>query len=209
MARVGRGKAAGFEEQRLLILNCATALFAQRGYPGTSMSEVASASGVSKPLLYHYFQDKYTLLTCIVEERIARLQEVVAAVLDAQLPAKKNLEQLILSFVREYADAQYAHRVLIENVRFLNDLDKERILSRERQIVAVFAGVIKEIRPEISEAGLAKPLTMLLFGMINWMFTWLKQDGKLTYEDMAPVVTEFFFGGLAMVSLTQEERALP
>jgi TetR/AcrR family transcriptional regulator len=40
---------------------------------------------------------------------------------------------------------------------------------------------------------------MLLFGMINWMFTWLKPDGELTYEAMAPVVTELFFGGIAAV----------
>jgi hypothetical protein len=53
---------------------------------------------------------------------------------------------------------------------------------------------------------------MLLFGMINWMFTWLKpaedEDGalgpqvsRLTYEQMAPMVAELFFGGLGAVSV--------
>jgi hypothetical protein len=116
-----------------------------------------------------------------------------------QLAPKACLEQLIVSFVREYAGAQQAHRVLIDEIRFLHEDDRTRILDRERHIVTVFAGVICQLRPELQAVGLAKPLTMLLFGMINWMFTWLKSDGQLTYEDMAPMVVDFFFGGLAVV----------
>ena len=43
---------------------------------------------------------------------------------------------------------------------------------------------------------------MLLFGMINWMFTWLKPRGRrLTHADMAPIVCDLFFGGLGAVQL--------
>jgi hypothetical protein len=48
---------------------------------------------------------------------------------------------------------------------------------------------------------------MLLFGMINWMFTWLKpKDGALTHADMAPVVADLFFGGLPGVQLASLRR---
>ena len=40
---------------------------------------------------------------------------------------------------------------------------------------------------------------MLLFGMMNWMFTWLRPGGALSHADMAPVVADLFFGGLAAV----------
>jgi hypothetical protein len=40
---------------------------------------------------------------------------------------------------------------------------------------------------------------MLLFGMMNWMFTWLQPKGALSHADMAPVVADLFFGGLAAV----------
>jgi hypothetical protein len=129
-----------------------------------------------------------------------RLEAVTEQVIAQQLPAQACLEQLIISFVREYAGAQHAHRVLIDEIRFLQEEDRTRILDRERHVVSVFAGVIYQLRPELKEAGLSKPLTMLLFGMINWMFTWLKPDGKLTYEDMGPIVSDFFFGGLAAVT---------
>jgi hypothetical protein len=40
---------------------------------------------------------------------------------------------------------------------------------------------------------------MLLFGMINWMFTWLRPDGRLAHADMAPIVADLFLGGLGAV----------
>ena len=40
---------------------------------------------------------------------------------------------------------------------------------------------------------------MILFGMINWTFTWLKDRGPLTYADMAPIVADLFLGGIARV----------
>jgi len=36
--------------------------------------------------------------------------------------------------------------------------------------------------PDIKRAKLEKPVAMLLFGMLNWMFTWLRPDGRLTHE---------------------------
>jgi hypothetical protein len=40
---------------------------------------------------------------------------------------------------------------------------------------------------------------MLLFGMVNWMFTWMKPDGALDHEAMAPIVADLFLGGLGAV----------
>ena len=45
---------------------------------------------------------------------------------------------------------------------------------------------------------------MLLFGMINWMFTWMRADGPLSHEALAPIVTELFFGGVPAVQLPRE-----
>jgi hypothetical protein len=44
---------------------------------------------------------------------------------------------------------------------------------------------------------------MLLFGMINWMFTWMKPAGALDYEALAPMVADLFLGGLPAVRVPQ------
>lgn len=52
--------------KRRAIVEAATALFLQHGYPGTSMDQIAAAAAVSKPTVYRFFADKERLFTEIV-----------------------------------------------------------------------------------------------------------------------------------------------
>jgi AcrR family transcriptional regulator len=194
-----RGRAPGYATQRDEILARAAELFARRGYPGTSMNQVAEACGMSKAALYHYVRDKDQLLVEIAQGHVARLVALVGEVAAEGLPAPEHLRRLIERFVQEYASAQNAHRVLTEDVRFLEPPDRERVLADERRVIAAFAGAVASIRPDLRASRLDKPLTMLLFGMINWMFTWVRPDGALTHEQLAPLVADLFFGGLPAV----------
>ncbi|MET0519834.1 MAG: TetR/AcrR family transcriptional regulator [Burkholderiaceae bacterium] len=196
---MARGRAPGFESTREEILVAAARLFARQGYPGTSMNEVAEACEVSKPTLYHYVRDKHELLMQICESHMQRLAGLVEEVRAQDLAPEDHLRALIARFVREYGEAQNQHRVLTEDVKFLNDEDRARLLQVERSVVAAFADAVAAVRPELQAARLHKPLTMLLFGMINWTFTWLRPDGELTYEAVAPMVADLFFGGLGAV----------
>ena len=196
---MGRGRHAGYDGQREMILARAAALFARGGYPGTSMNQVAEACGLSKATLYHYYRDKYELLVSISEGHVTRLQGVAAGALAQEREPAGQLRVLVRRLVEEYAGAQDAHRVLAEDVKFLRGADRERIQAKQREVVAAFARVVAGLRPDLQEAALAKPLTMLLFGMVNWMFTWMKPAGPLAYEDMGPVVADLFLGGLQAV----------
>ncbi|HEY3636451.1 MAG TPA: TetR/AcrR family transcriptional regulator [Caldimonas sp.] len=194
-----RGRSRGYELQRETILARAAELFARRGYTATSMNEVAEACGVSKPSLYHYVRDKHQLLAEIAEAHIARLLALVAAIDAAKLAPEARLRRLIDAFLVAYAGAQAEHRVLTEDVRFLAAAERKRVLGGERRVVAAFADAIAAVRPEVGRAGLEKPLAMLLFGMMNWMFTWLQPKGELSHADLAPVVADLFFGGIGAV----------
>ncbi|MEJ6005387.1 TetR/AcrR family transcriptional regulator [Paucibacter sp. AS339] len=203
---MARGRAPGFENQRGEILREAARLFANQGYPGTSMNAVAEACAVSKPTLYHYVRDKHELLMQICETHVQWLESLVMEIqaqgLANRLSPEGLLRSLIARFVQAYGEAQNEHRVLTEDVKFLNDEDRARLLEIERRVVAAFADAVAAVRPELHAAKLHKPLTMLLFGMINWTFTWLKPDGELTYEAVAPMVADLFFGGLGAVTAT-------
>jgi len=194
-----RGRAQGYDELREQILARAARLFARRGYTATTMNEVAEACGVSKPSLYHYVRDKQQLLVEIAETHIARLEALLEEVVAETQTPETRMRRLIAAFLAVYAGAQAEHRVLTEDVRFLQPADRRRILDGERKVVAAFADAIAQARPELRGAGLDKPLTMLLFGMMNWMFTWLKPRGALTHAEMAPIVADLFFGGLGAV----------
>ena len=200
---MARGRARGYDEQRDAIVARAAELFARHGFHATSMSQLAEATGLSKPTLYHYYRDKDAMLVQIAEGHVSRLVALVDEVDARQLPPEARLREMIRRIVVEYADAQHAHRVLTEDVKFLPPADRSRILARERHVVARFAAAVAALRPELRDAALDKPLTMLLFGMINWMFTWVKPQRGLDYHRLAPLVVELFLGGLPAVPLPQ------
>ena len=196
---MARPRSAGFDVQREQILAAAARLFASRGYTAASMNEVAAACGVSKATLYHYVRDKHGLLAQITAGHVSRLEALLAEVAAQQLPPQQHLRALILRFMQAYAHAEYEHRVLTEDVKFLAGDERAQVLGGQRRVVSAFADAVAALRPELSAAKLHKPLTMLLFGMINWTFTWLKPDGDLSYEAVAPMVADLFFGGITAV----------
>ncbi len=222
---MARPRSAGFEEQRDQILQAAAQLFANGGYAGTTMQQVARASGVSKATLYHYVQDKHDLLAQISAGHVARLIALVAAVkarhpLSAKVPempsqgphltrasgpgaalsqAQTHLTALIESFMQVYAKAQHQHRVLTEDIKFLDQEQRDQVQQAQRLVVQAFADAVAALRPELVAQSLHKPLAMLLFGMMNWTFTWLRPDGALSHQSLAPVLTQLFLGGVQAV----------
>jgi AcrR family transcriptional regulator len=196
---MARPRSATFHITRDTIVRTAARLFAEAGFPGTTMNDIARECGISKPLLYHYVSDKYQLLLEICDSHVTRLEALVAEI-DAQpLPPEQRLRLLIARFVEEYAQARHDHGVLTQDTKFLTEADRARVLGKEKNVVDAFARNIAAARPELRRAALDKPLTMLLFGMINWMFTWLRPHGALSHAQMAPVVADLFLGGLAAV----------
>jgi TetR/AcrR family transcriptional regulator len=196
-----RPRSPGYEGQREEILFAAARLFAEQGYSATSMNQVAEACGLTKPTLYHYVRDKQDLLGQICAGHVQALIRLVEEVKAEPLDADTRLRRLIERFTRAYADAQPQHRVLTSEIKFLDEAEREQVLEVERRVVAEFAQAVAAVRPELRGARLHKPLTMLLFGMINWTFTWLRPDGDLSHEALAMLVSDLFFGGLPAVQV--------
>ncbi len=97
-------------------------------------------------------------------------------------------------------DLSDCYRVLVQDIKFLAPTDQRRIRLKERHVVNAFARTVAELAPTVARARLEKVLTMLLFGMMNWMFTWFRADGRLDYDDMAGLVTDFMLGCLPEVA---------
>ena len=195
---MARPRAATYDDQRAQIATAAAQLFALRGYTATTMNQVAAASGVSKATLYHYFSDKPGLLEHIATAHVERLETLVGEVQALGLPPPKHLRTLVTRFMQAYAGAQHEHRVLTEDVKFLGPEARRAVEDGERRVVQAYADAVAVVRPGLA-AELHKPLAMLLFGMINWTFTWLEPDGPLNHEALGRMVAELFFGGLPAI----------
>jgi AcrR family transcriptional regulator len=193
---LARPRSQGFEQQRDEVLAAAARLFAQQGYTATTMQQVAAAAGVGKATLYHYVRDKPALLALIAQAHVQRLQALVDEVQAERLAPAPHLTRLVQRFMQAYAHARHEHRVLTEDVKFMPGPEQLAVLDGQRRVVQAFADAVAALRPELAHERLHKPLAMLLFGMMNWTFTWLRDDGALTHQALAPLVAQLFLGGL-------------
>ncbi|MGD8882016.1 MAG: TetR/AcrR family transcriptional regulator [Desulfobacterales bacterium] len=82
------------------ILETAIGLFAEKGYAGTSVREIVEQAGLSKPVLYYYFQSKEGLFLAILEMAENLQKELLARVLES---SGDVLERLLLLYRRIYA----------------------------------------------------------------------------------------------------------
>src|SRR4249919_3356494 len=111
---MARPKAASYDAQRGAIRDTAAQLFAEKGYASASIAEIATACGVSKALLYHYYRDKEDLLFDVALCYVERLRALVAEVQHERLPAAAHLRRLISRFMTEYEHSAARHRVLVQ-----------------------------------------------------------------------------------------------
>jgi len=192
---MARPRAPTFELQRTAIVQTAARLFADQGFPGTSMAQLAQACGVSKPLLYHYYRGKAHILFDVADGYMDRLIVLASEVGAERLDAEAHFRALVARFMNEYQHARAQHMVLVQDVKFLEAAERAQVVDKQRQVVDTFAAAIAKLKPRWSRKTLRVPLAMILFGMINWTFTWLRPDGPLRYSDMADVVAEIFLHG--------------
>ncbi len=178
------------------ILEAAAKAFAERGFPGASMAELARACGVSKALLYHYYTNKEELLFDMTERYMARLVALCAAIESRQLEPRAHLAELIRSFLAEYQTSQHKHMVLTHDFKFLGASRRRVIVGRQRAVVGAFRRALAAASGGALTVESALPAAMLVFGMINWTFTWLKPRGPMSYAEFAEWVIRMLEGGV-------------
>jgi AcrR family transcriptional regulator len=180
--------------QRDAILNVAADAFAELGYPSATMAEISTRCGVSKSLLYHYYDAKDAMLFDMMETYMLKLRDLVVSVAPLKLPAKDALAETVRRFVIEYEHSRTRHIVLLNDVKFLPPTQRERVIGLEREVVQRFADLITTTYD--IDTSRAKVLTMCVFGMINWTFTWLRPGGQITYGQFAETVVGMLESGL-------------
>lgn len=190
---MARQKSEQHDTQRKLMLDNAADAFAELGFPGASMLHIAARCGVSKSLLYHYYTSKEQLLFDLLEEYMQRLVALTERA--APKSPQARFEVLVRNFMQEYETSRQRHRVLLNDLKYLSARERNKIIGYERQVVAAFAAVIGDVLGLPTNANLAKPLTMALFGMMNWTFTWLKPDKGLSYQQFAELLLALFSSG--------------
>ena len=197
---MARPKSATFEFKRDDILNTAATCFATKSYAAASMNDIAAASGTSKARLYHYYGAKEAILFDLLDRYTQRLlvliSQVEAAAQRRSLDDRAALHELVRAFLLEYETSATRHVALLNDTKFLGDEQRELILNRQRDVVSAVTRFLRRAYPaRVSDIN-QTAITMMLFGMINWTFTWLRPQGAMSYSAFADEVVAMLEGGL-------------
>ncbi|SET78916.1 TetR/AcrR family transcriptional regulator [Paracoccus homiensis] len=198
---MARTRAEDFEEKQHQLLLTAAHVFATQGMDKASMSQIAAEAGVSKSLLYHYYPSKDALIFAIIHTHLEELDDALGAAIDPALTPRGQLETLVLTVLESYRGADDQHKVQLNAGPALSDDQKARIHQVERRIVKRFSAIIRDIHPELDrpERPLLMPVTMSLFGMMNWVYMWFRDGGPVSREDYAQVATTLILEGVKAV----------
>ena len=212
---MARPQSADHQLKRDAILDAAARCFALMSYPAASMAAVAQALGASKARIYHYYDSKEALLFDLLDRYTQRLLALVgeseARAQRHNLNDREALHALVRSFLMEYEHSADKHVALLNDTKFLSDMvdgagevlapttalgqvpplsQRNLIIQRQRDIVAAVARSLQRAYPQRMASANPVAVTMMLFGMINWTFTWLRPDGPMSYGAFADEVIQ-------------------
>ncbi len=206
---MARPKSSQHELKRDAILDIAAQCFARQSYNAASMNDIAAATGTSKARLYHYYDSKEAILFDLLDRYTQRLLVIVgeteATAQRRNLDERAALHELVRAFLAEYETSATRHVALLHDTQFLSDAasaghsmsQRELILNRQRDVVSAFTRFLRRAYPERLTAANQTAITMMLMGMINWTFTWLRPGGPLSYAAFADEVIAMLEKGLA------------
>lgn len=195
---MARTRAKDHDAKRAEIMKTAARVFAGEGYHGASMSGLAQACGVSKALIYHYYQSKEALLFDIIESHLIELIDAVEAVeFTDDIDPQTHLRLLVTALLEAYRDADAEHKVQINAMSALPEADQASLRELERRLVSIFSGPIEALNPGLfAGKPLLKPVTMSLFGMLNWLFMWFRDKGPISRDEYARLATDLLVSGV-------------
>ena len=120
------------------IARVATRQFARYGFDGTSIRQIVAEARVTKPVLYYYFKDKRGLYLGLLEGAVAPLCDEVERIADVDGPPVKQMEKIVLAFLRFFRERPNEFQLLH---RAVERREREVQLIAEKYFRRIFQGL--------------------------------------------------------------------
>ncbi|CNF39047.1 TetR family transcriptional regulator [Mycobacterium tuberculosis] len=184
------------KERREQLLDIGRSLFAERGLDGTSVEEIASAAGVSKPVVYEHFGGKEGLYAVVVDREFERLLKLVTDALNSAIHYRGKLEKAALALLEYIEGHPDGFRILVRD-------------SHGGTGTGSYASLLSEIAGEVEyvlaqefdrhdyDGKFAPMYAQMLVGMVAMTGQWWLDVRKPRREEVAAHVVNLAWNGLS------------
>jgi AcrR family transcriptional regulator len=180
------------------VVAAAGRLFAQRGYHGTSMRDLAAELGLLGSSLYSHISSKEDLLVEVVERGGSLFSNSAAAALETPGPATHRLKALVAGHVAVVLDHLDEVRTFLNEAWVLDDHHRQRVLAARNRYEAAFRDTLDQGRKDGSFRGDLDPKLAAIFilSVLNALERWYRPSGHLNRVSLVEEILAFVQHGI-------------
>jgi AcrR family transcriptional regulator len=183
------------KERREQLLDIGRRLFAERGLEGTSIEEIASQAGVSKPVVYEHFGGKEGLYAVVVDREVERFLAMATSLLEGD-DSMEKFEAAAVALLRYIEDNTDGFRILVRD-------------SHPASGSGTFASLISDVASQVEyilgdylkargyDPKFAPMYAQMLVGMVAFTGQWWLDARKPKLEEMAAHLVNMAWNGLS------------
>lgn len=190
-------------ERELQMLEAAARLFGEKGFEATSMDDVAHACGVTKPMVYSYFESKEGLYRAMIHRAGDHLVSAFLEIGTETDPAKrlKLALHVFLEFVERYGPSWR----MVFSAAPNGSKEMDAIAGYRQQIMQAAVYTLGKFRPEGSDGkrarALIEPYAHALLGAGEAIAQWWLHNPQRTRDEAARAINDMIDATLHLVTL--------
>ena len=188
-SRVGRPpsndliNAPADQDRRGVILDAAIRRFAETGFDGTSMRDIAASTGILTGSLYYHFKSKEELFCAVHEESIRVISANVVAAIDPGANPWTRLEQAASAYLQSLADhSAFVSIVIGETHRRRPAPLGERLIQHRDSFEKHFTEIVESL-PLVTDVD-RNIWRLALLGMLAWTYVWFDPNARIPADEM-------------------------
>ncbi len=185
------------DRRRQQIIEMACKRFANKGFTGSSMRELAADMGLEASSLYTYIQSKDDLLQDICFSMGNKLITAIDEVNDIYFNAEEKLRLAIKNHVEIICADSNASKVFTHEWRHLQEIKKNEFIILRNKYEQGFTEIINTGETEqIFAEGDKRFAVLTILSAVNWISEWYNPKGKMKPSEIAQKLADFVLTGL-------------
>ncbi|QIB66059.1 TetR/AcrR family transcriptional regulator [Kineobactrum salinum] len=184
-------------QRREELLETAIALFAERGYVGTSIRDIAKAINRSVSNVYHYFENKEELWLAILEYSVKGLPEKLRQIAHGEGEPLERFQRLVRAHLEASTLHQRESKIFFIDEERLSPRGKEINRRIQKEILDIYVEQLRLLMShKLVKTRNPKILAFNVLGTINWYLRWFDPSGGLAEDEIHQEIIEFILHGM-------------
>lgn len=190
---------SSLDERKDHLAEIAAMVFSEKGYNNASLHDICDAVGISKGGMYHYFKEKESILSYIINLKYRKFVEIITKrVSECQgnsYDPEVTFAQLIYTYANFIYKEKYLALIILNDRNKLTGKNKEKLHKIEQDIFRTVKNLLIKI-PNINERYNSNLISFMIIAMSHWMGTWLRENGEMSQNEAISQMIEIVLYGV-------------